>query len=282
MSMQWPLILLGLIAGTGGGLLAFAGLGQFTGASKKARFIASIVAIVLLIVGGICSVLHLGHPTNVMAAIAHLTSFSGISLELIFLGLAVVCAIAFALCLARGSESGAKVCAILGIILGVVLDFVLGHGYVIEARALWNTNLLPLAFLFSGLTAGGFLFVEFARAFKDEGAEASADGAKLLGRVLLVVCAIELVVFVIYGIVVGFALANVTAYWAVSVIVGGIVPLVCGYMTLARDKGASWLHIAVVCALIGCVTIRMMMFASGTPFIDAIDEAVANRGLYLL
>ena len=67
MAIQWPLLIFSLLAGCGGVTLASAGVAELLGVAKKTRFIAVVVALVLLIVGGCASVLHLAQPANIMA-----------------------------------------------------------------------------------------------------------------------------------------------------------------------------------------------------------------------
>lgn len=60
MDIQWPLVLFSLIAGTGGSLFAFVALSELVGGKGKTRFAATVTALVLIVVGGCLSMLHLG------------------------------------------------------------------------------------------------------------------------------------------------------------------------------------------------------------------------------
>ena len=97
MAIQWPLVIFSLLAGAGGALLAFVGLSGVLGLAKKARVPAAVGALVLLVVGGCASVAHLAQPANIMAAAANVFSFSGISVELIMLGVNAIVAAAKAI-----------------------------------------------------------------------------------------------------------------------------------------------------------------------------------------
>ncbi len=108
MEIQWPLVIFGLLAGCGGATIAFIGISEILGVGKKARIPAAIAAIILLIVGGCASVLHLGQPANIMAAAANVFSFSGISVEMIALGLNVIVAVVYLLLARSGNEAAAK------------------------------------------------------------------------------------------------------------------------------------------------------------------------------
>ena len=94
MDIQWPLVLFSLIAGTGGSLFAFVALSELVGGKGKTRFAATVTALVLIVVGGCLSMLHLASPQNAFAALTNIFSFSGISIELMLLGLLLVCGIA--------------------------------------------------------------------------------------------------------------------------------------------------------------------------------------------
>ena len=94
MDIQWPLVLFSLIAGTGGSLFAFVALTELVGGKDKTRFAATVTVLVLIVVGGCLSMLHLASPQNAFAALTNIFSFSGISIELMLLGLLLVCGIA--------------------------------------------------------------------------------------------------------------------------------------------------------------------------------------------
>ena len=271
MSIQWPLVLLGLFAGTGGSLLAFAGVAEFSGAQAKTRKVAALVGVVLLVVGGLCSVFHLGHPLNFMAAVAHLGSLSGISVELIFLGLMVVCGIVYWIALRREQAKLAKTFGVIDVVLAVLLGFALGHGYMIEARANWNTWFIPLSFLFSGLLAGGALYQLLA----------SVMGDGEVGKVpqITAACAVlTLLAFAGYGVHVGFGESDVTTWWCVALVAGAIAPLVLSLLAVKRSS--KMLLIALlVCAAVGAVSIRATMFVAGSGFISAFGVAVQMRAL---
>ena len=142
--IQWPLVLFSLLAGAGGCAFAFAGASEFVGGTKRARFAVGIVSLVLVVVGGLFSVLHLASPQHVMAAVRHVFSFSGVSVELMVLGLLVVVGVVYLVLSKRSGVDGArKGFAVAGIVLGLLLAFVTGHGYVISAKAAWFTVSCP-------------------------------------------------------------------------------------------------------------------------------------------
>ena len=141
----------------------FAGIANAMGESISVTLFVTIVAFVLVVVGAICSMMHLATPKHAFAAVTHLLSFSGISVELIMLG--VVCALMalFAGSIVFiGNATATLVLGMLGALSGVVLAFVTGHGYLISSKPTWNTKKLPLAYTGTAAVAGGFLYVAIA------------------------------------------------------------------------------------------------------------------------
>lgn len=145
--IQWPLVLFSMLAGCGGCAFAFAGIANAMGESTLShafRYRRGLCA------GGCrCYLLDdaSGDTKHAFAAVTHLLSFSGISVELIMLG--VVCAL---MILFAGSvvfidnATATLVLGLLGALSGVALAFVTGHGYLISSKPTWNTKKLPLAY----------------------------------------------------------------------------------------------------------------------------------------
>ena len=84
--IQWPLVLFSMLAGCGGCCFAFAGVAGALGESTTVTLWATGISLVLVVVGAVCSMMHLATPRHAFAAVTHLLSFSGISVELIMLG----------------------------------------------------------------------------------------------------------------------------------------------------------------------------------------------------
>ncbi|MCL1847660.1 MAG: dimethyl sulfoxide reductase anchor subunit [Coriobacteriia bacterium] len=274
MGIEWPLVLFTVFAGAGAGVLAFAGLGEFLGAGKKARFIASILALVLLVVGGCLSLLHLGNASNFMAAATNLFSFSPISLELIFLGLGVVVAIIY-LVLVNRESSASKALGVIGIVIGVLFCYASGHGYeVIAVRPAWSTPALTFSYALSALALGGFLFLALQMLFKDE-----ATSVKKMAMVVLVVAALETILYVAYGALAPLG-ESAAIFWVGAVIVGGVVAVVAGVLAwMKNNAGMAWIGLLTV--LIGAIAFRAVMWLAGSMLIPSFFDLAANsRGLF--
>lgn len=271
MAIQWPLLIFSLLAGCGGVTLASAGVAELLGVAKKTRFVAVVVALVLLIVGGCASVLHLAQPANIMAAAANIFSFSGISVELIMLGLNVIVGAIYLVLVGRGgSASASKAVGVIGIVVGIVMAFVVGNGYVMEAQPLWNTPLLPVAYLGSGLACGATLFASLMVARGEE----AADIAKF-APVALAATVIEAVAFLAYGAVIGFA-CDAAVYWGGAIVVGCAGAIACA--VVARKTPAAW-YGSCACALVGGIAIRAVMWMIGTGFIAGFATAASRTVL---
>ena len=275
MDIQWPLVIFSLLAGCGGILFAFEGVAEFLGVGKKIRFKATIIALVLLVVGGIASVFHLGQPANIMAAAANIGSFSGISVEIIVLGIDIILALIYLLVVRGENESVSKVIGVLGIIGGVLIAFVTGNGYVMESQVTWNTIFLPLAYLGTALSMGATLYASLIFAEKTEG-DAAADVLpsewdKIKNIVLgCAIAGFALTLF--YGIAVGFAL-DIIAYWICALLIGGVGTTVCVFMV---GKQKSLIYVALVCAVIGALGLRCAMWLAGSGFLEFFQDAAGR------
>ena len=185
MDIQWSLLLFSLLAGTGGSLLAYVGLSQFCGFGARSRRNLIIASLVLVVVGGLFSVLHLEQKANIMAAAANVFSFSPISIELIMVGLNVIVGIVYLVMVIKETgELSLKVVAALGILFGLLIGYATGSGYQMGAQPMWNTVLLPLCYLVTDLALAGAVYVLVLWASKNRKAanadatDEAKDGAK--------------------------------------------------------------------------------------------------------
>lgn len=272
MDIQWPLAVFSTLAGCGGALFAFIGVSELLKIGEKARFNAAVAALALLVIGGCASVLHLEQKANIMAAAANVFSFSGISVELIFLGVNVVLLAAFLITLKRGAVAAARAIALVGIVTGLLMAFVVGNGYIMEARQNWNTLALPIAYLGSGIACGAAVF---AACTTLSGCPAEEVGTA--SRLAVGSAAIALVTAVIYAAMVGFALDGVW-FWAVCIAVGCVVTAALAWF---GAKQPALLYGAAACALIGGLGLRAAMFLAGTGFIDSFALAASRTVLGL-
>jgi len=276
MGIEWALVLFTLVAGAGAGILVFAGVGEFFGASKKTRFIAGIASLALFIVGGCLSLLHLGNPGNFMEAAANLMSFSPISLELIFLGFGAVVAIVY-IVVANREGMASKIVGVIGIVVGLIFMYVSGHGYeVVATRFAWATPALSISYLLTSLTLGGFLFLLLQVLFKDE-----AAGMKKVALVVLIVAVLETIALAAYGALAPLG-SSAALFWSAAVVIGGIVAIAAGYIVYMKNMEIM-VYVGAGAVLIGAVAFRAVMWLAGSSYIQSFfDIAEHSRSLFPL
>lgn len=279
LSIQWPLVAFSLIAGGAGALAAFASLAEFTGKALKARFVALACALALIVVGGCVSIVHLASPQNVMAAATNLFSFSGISIELIMLGLTFVVVAAYAALVKRAaSPTARKTLAGATLVCGLALAFVCGHGYVIDARPFWDTGLLPIAYLGSVLPAGAFGYLLIGSILKIDGDELLA-----LKPAVAVCAAVSIVSMLAYVAFVGFDAASrdpMVLYGGIATC-GVVIVAVCTALLCLKPPTGSLLALAAVgtaAALVGACALRVLMWVASDAFANLFGLA-ASMGI---
>ncbi len=280
--IQWPLVLFSMLAGCGGCCFAFAGVAGALGESTTVTLWATGISLVLVVVGAVCSMMHLATPRHAFAAVTHLLSFSGISVELIMLGVVSALMAAYgAACLWFDNELARLVLGIAGAVAGVVLAFVTGHGYLISSKPTWNTKKLPLAYTGTALVAGGFLYAAVSVA------TGGVWAMELPVKLLLAACAVfSAVTVAAYLGHLGMQTAkkNPTLFWVGIVVCGLVVPLACAAILLAPLPSMAFVAVAAVgfvAAMAGGLSLRMLMWIVGAGFLFFFEDAQANRSAIL-
>ena len=280
--IQWPLVLFSMLAGCGGCCFAFAGVAGALGESTTVTLWATGVSLVLVVVGAVCSMMHLATPRHAFAAVTHLLSFSGISVELIMLGVVSALMVAYgAACLWFDNELVRLVLGMAGALAGVVLAFVTGHGYLISSKPTWNTKKLPLAYTGTALVAGGFLYAAVSVA------TGGVWAMELPVKLLLAACAVfSAVTVAAYLGHLGMQTAkkNPTLFWVGIVVCGLVVPLACAAILLAPLPSMAFVAVAAVgfvAAMAGGLSLRMLMWIVGAGFLFFFEDAQANRSAIL-
>ncbi len=274
--IQWPLVLFGILCGMGGTLACSIGVAELMGRARQARFVASIVSLALMVVGGLAVVAHLSMPLNAFYAVAHVFSFSGISVELIMLVITFVVMLVYAILLKRDVAPGAfKVLAVLAIVSGLVLAFVCGHGYVIQSREYWDTELLPLAYMGTVLPAGAFLHM--ALSAKLGVALEELKGMKVY---LVVSVAASIVTSAAYLLFLGDAGGrNPLVSYGMIVVCGMVGELVCLAAFLKAPNANTVFLVAVVAvvlAVVAALGIRVEMWLTSDPYFNAFYWELEN------
>ena len=259
MEIQWSLVLFTAIASCGAWVSVGVAVDEMRGLTKNTNFLASVVAVVLAIVGGCVSVTHLSHPDRIMAVLGHPTP--GIFLEALLIGLFIVAVAVYLILLKRGAGAGArKAMAVIAAVIGIVFSFASGYSYMMEARATWNTIALPLGYLGFGAASGLGLYLLLAAVKKE-----SAEAVKLAGLETAIGGVLALASGLAFGFASGAVAGDSAAIFWVSVVCGGAAPIVCGW--LARSKPASAVALAGVAfagGIIGSIAFRAVMWMVGT------------------
>ncbi len=274
--VQWPLVIFSILCGLGGTLACSIGVAELMGKTLRTRFVASIVSCALMVVGGLAVVAHLALPLNAFYAVANVFSFSGISLELIMLVITFVVMFAYTILLKREVSAGVyKVCAVAAIIAGLLLAYVCGHGYVIQSRAYWDTELLPLAYMGTVLPAGAFLYLAIAAKTETELVE-----LKSLKVYVIVTIAVSIVTSVAYLAFLGDACGrNPMVSYGMIVCCGALGELVCAAIYF-QAKNAKTIFIAavigLVLALIAACGVRLEMWFTSDGYFNAFYWELEN------
>lgn len=277
MAVQWPILIFSILIGLSGGIMVFLGVGALKNRFKDVRFLLAILAIILLVAGGLASVLHLGHPERALHILGN--PASGLSKELFVVGAMFLVALIYAIVAKKGFEGAIKVFALIGLVVGLILPFVAGASYMIAARPAWDSITLPLMYVGTGLGGGMLLAAAITVA---KGNAEDSKFAVILALAGVVAMIIAVVAYVLWIGVAPYQAAsrsidNVLSgsqaglFWGAVVACGLVAPLVCAILALVavkknpEGKNASvLLCVGFVCAIVGSVAIRVIMFALGT------------------
>ncbi|MCR5583781.1 MAG: dimethyl sulfoxide reductase anchor subunit [Eggerthellaceae bacterium] len=256
MEIQWSLVLFTAIAGTGSWLLGCACIDEFKGMAKKTTSLAAVIAIVLLIAGGIVSATHLSHVDRMFGVLAH--PAPGIFLEALLLGIDALIGLILVLLWKRDASAGArKAFAALGVIMAPVFSFSCGFSYMMSSQLAWNNIGLPLGYLGTAAAAGCALWALLC-AYRGEAEEALvfAGWETVLGGALAVVFAL------VFGMVSGVSAgAQAPLFWGAVVLVGGVAPLACGVAITRKPASAlAFAGLALACGCVGAIAFRCLMW----------------------
>ena len=259
MDIQWSLVLFTAIASCGTWVSVGVAVDELRGLTQRTNLVASVLALVLAVVGGIASVTHLSHPDRIMAVLSHPTA--GIFLEALLIGLFIAAVAVYVILLKRDASAGArKAVAVLAAVIGIVFSFASGYSYMMEARTTWNTIALPLGYMGFGAASGLSLYLLLAACKKE-----SVEAVKLAGWETVIGGVLALVSGLAFGFASGAATGDAAAIFWVALVCGGLAPLVCGW--LARSKPASAVTMATVSfagGISGSIAFRAVMWMVGT------------------
>lgn len=299
MAVQYPLVFFTLLMCLAAGMIGMQGwlLLQNKGSMKFHRTMI-IVELIALVVGGFAAFLHLHHWERIFNGFMHLTS--GITQELIGVVVMLVTMVIVFVMLrksAAAGESGGRLvpkwAAIVALVVGIIMGFVCANSYNMGSRPAWSNFTLFLYYYSSEIILGvtGTWLVEAA-------CKEDAEIGRLMAKLACVAGAVSAVVVVICGFYyttiqftnVGIAFhtteptqaaydptttlvspiagSNALLFWGGAVIVGSLVALVCGLLKMRKPETgmAGYAAAALVCALVGGVCFRVVLYIVGVGF----------------
>ncbi len=262
MEIEWPLVLFTALTGCGGWMTACIAVADLKKVAVKSALATSIVAFVMLAVGGTASVFHLAHPTRIMYALSHPTS--GIFVEAALIGVCLVALGLYIVALMRKSPAPFRMaCVVAAGVIGVVLSFMAGHSYMMEAIPSWDNEFLPIGYLFTAAPSGVALYAIVCSVRKEEGVLAPCCIALLVAGVLSIISAS------IYGVLYVTVDAAVMLLWGLCVVVGGVLPTALAALVRKKPELALPLMSAgFVCAIAGSIAYRCVMWLNGEKSAD--------------
>ncbi|MEG2850525.1 MAG: DmsC/YnfH family molybdoenzyme membrane anchor subunit [Raoultibacter sp.] len=284
MAVQWPLLIFSVLLGITSGIFVFLGVGEVKGKFKNVRFIAALIGLICLAVGGCVSVLHMGHPERAAHLLGNLGS--GLSKELFITAAMGIVAFIYLILAKKDYPQASKITGIIAAVLGLVLAPITGASYLIAARPAWDSVTLPLMYLGAGL-AMGFLLV-CALVLMRERAEEEGGFALKLALFGVIVMAVSVVAYLIWVAVAPYQAPSrsimrlvsgdmALAFWLGAILIGLVAPvaltsLACvkatkgeGATGLADPKKlAYYIFAAFACAVVGSVVLRVLFYGLGT------------------
>lgn len=286
MAIQWPLLIFSVLLGIASGIMVFLGIGEFKGAFKKARFPLALIALILLILGGIASVFHLGHADRALYILGNVSS--GLSRELFAVGYMAVVTLVYTILSRKDFPGPTKVFGVLALVGGIVLPLVAGASYMMPARPAWDSFTLPLMFLGTGIGMGFVMSTAFIYA---KGEVSDRKLAFKLAGIGIICSVATMLIYIIWIAMAPYSNATrsigrlaggdlAISFWLCVVVIGIIAPIVLYLLSkkeaekseqaATEDNGASKLSVAnslwisFVCLIVGSAVLRIIMYIVGT------------------
>ena len=117
------------------------------------RFKIGIVTFVVVFVGIIASVFHLGQPLRALNVLAGLGS-SWLSREILFIGLFALCVLVYAIFVKLDKDQLAKIIGIVGIVCGIAAVVATSLVYMLPGVPVWDSFTTPLQFFLTAIVCG--------------------------------------------------------------------------------------------------------------------------------
>ena len=295
MSAQWPLLIVALLTGVGGWLLAAAcGHVLAGGAGARVRprtphVVALLAVVVLMVAAVVVQGVALGRASALFQLLARPGSSTFAP------GVATIACLVLAVAVVVAGRRGVgdapmRVLAALGCVAGVALAVTGAASFLPSSFPAWNTPLLPVYYLANTVFMGGLTALVIAGLTNDDSAKDLGVKVALAGGALQLI-AVFTYAFIINGSaglysadiqyyfdptlpdvamvdrasIVGsiFAGANAVMFWLGAVAVGLVAPLVLTWLAKKVETGkklAAYAGVALACVAVGGLCWRVILY----------------------
>ncbi len=276
MAVEWSLLIYSVLVGIAIGPFAVMALTGCLEAHRGVCKWGALVGLASIALGGVAAFTHLAAPQHIIYIFTNLGSAMGLEmLVTVFTGL--VAALFAAQMWFDVWPGGRRIVAVVGLIAALASVLLIGRMYMLPARPMWNTWLLPLTFLTTSVVSGLLAMLvlgSFAPLEKGE------DRSKLLATVgtwALGALVVNAIVAVLYFVTstgqVGetarlFSGDLALGFWLGLVVIGIVAPLVLTYLgsrpaaELATVRGSALIAFLLVVA--SGIAVRAMIYGLGT------------------
>lgn len=278
MNIEYSLATSYLLIGTAIGIAVWYALALIIKPDESDKYSGKVMQITigLAILGIIFAILHLGNMGKFMNLILNPTSW--LSREGLFAGLFTGGIILYYLLTRNKADQIKKYNILLYAVLVAGLCALISMGMIyatVTAIPAWNTTLLVLVNIFSGLVLGGVLFLLITKN------DLELQSFKTIISSLLIISIVSLVVNIAYEAHISMALNTlamqgvvIPSLWlstSIRIIIGLLIPiyLIAKLITVQSEKHSAYISIAFISVLIGEVINKIMHFiiAIKTPFL---------------
>jgi len=285
----WPIASYLFLGGLGGGMIVLAGLADLAFGRGEPFSLSSLIAGVAIAIGSGLLIFELGRPSQFWRVLSRQKAIMTAGAWM--LSLTIVTSFAYfsfwpdfspwrELVGLRHLVAGINI--VLGLGVCIYTGILLGS---LRARAFWNTPILPVLFLVSGLSSGAAAQALLAGAWPSRGGAADVEAAHAALRSLdLTLIVFELMVLFLYVVMMRLASGKVAAriaatwlagrncftFWGGLVILGLVAPAL-----LYLVPSAAALLAAPVLILIGGLILRFLVV-----FSDERDELPGEGEYY--
>lgn len=273
MAVEWSLLIYSVLVGIAIGPFAVMALTGCIGSDKALCKWGSALGLAAMALGGIAAFTHLKAPGNVTYIFTNLGSAMGLEM----LGTVVTGLIAALFAAQVWFDlwpGGRRIVAWLGLAASVISTLLLGHMYMLPARPMWNTWLLPLTFLTTSVVAGLVVMIVLVSLLPAE--DEAGDRMALIGKLsrwLLGALVVNGVVALAYFLASGAGSRLISgdmalSFWLGLVAVGIVLPIAAVWFSSRPSPEPQRVQVLMalnlVMVLASAVAVRVMIFGLGT------------------